>query len=496
MAKETEIKLALSARAATQLRHHPLLSTLVPRRQLLVNTYYDTADRRLRGAGLVVRFRQKGVEWLLGVKTASQLSAGLAERKEWERAAAPGEFDFSHVDQGAVRELLELLRDQLQPAFVTRFQRDAWLLEWRPGVVIEVALDRGAIEAGGRRQTIREIELELVAGKPLDLFELAAALQATLPLHPEASSKADRAYRLLADQEMIPVKALPVPVGAEWSSVGAFRRIAQSCISQLQGNEKGILASDSPEFIHQARVAIRRLRSAMRVWRRHLPAPFIARFDPLWRELATCLGDARNWDVFLASTLPVLQEGLAERSESEQLLRYARRRCASSRRVARSVFRSADYSRLLLEFSAALLALPEGKARPLGDFAPSWLDRCTERVNQRAAEAQTGGDEARHRLRLAFKQLRYALDFLSPIFAGPAVVNYQQALAALQEQLGVQNDLAVAMQLAAEALPGRRADAVASWLASRGEALLPELETLLADFRDHAAPWSPQPTDR
>ena len=79
--------------------------------------------------------------------------------------------------------------------------------------------------------------------------------------------------------------------------------------------------------------------------------------------------------------------------------------------------KSAAYSRLLLEFSAALLALPEGKVRLLGDFVPVWLDKCARRVNQRAAEAQGGSDEARHRLRLAFKQLRYALEFLSPILS-------------------------------------------------------------------------------
>ncbi|MQM32251.1 MAG: inorganic triphosphatase, partial [Candidatus Accumulibacter phosphatis] len=266
------------------------------------------------------------------------------------------------------------------------------------------------------------------------------------------------------------------------------------CVNQLQSNEQGILATDAPEFVHQARVSIRRLRSAIRVWQRHLPAPFVARFDPLWQELARHLGGVRNWDVFLADTAPVLSAAFADRAEDqakiESLFRYARRRCTSNRQAARAAFKSATYSRLLLDFSAALQALPEAKRGSLGDFVPAWLNKSTQRVKQRAAEAQQGGDDARHRLRLAFKQLRYALEFFSPIFAGPELQNYHQSLTALQEQLGHQNDLAVAMQLVVEALPGRRAEGVHGWLAVQSEALLPELETLLEAFRRQDAPWS------
>jgi triphosphatase len=489
MATETEIKLSLPERAAKQLGRHVLLSGVQPQRQLLINTYYDTPDCRLRSERLVVRYRQKGDEWLLGVKTAAQLSGGLAQRKEWECAGRPGEFDFSHVDQSSVRELLDSLRDQLQPAFVTRFERAAWLLEPRNGVRIELALDRGTIEAAGRRQPICEVELELVSGSIGDLFDLAVALQASLPLHPEGCSKSDRAYRLMLGTPMTAAKAQAVPIEAGVSSISAFQRIALSCVNQLQSNEKGILETDAPEFVHQARVAIRRLRSAMRVWQRQLPAPFASQFNPLWQEFARGLGEARNWDVFLADTAPGVAAAFADPAEIEPLLGYARSRCTSCRQAVRVVFKSAAYSHLLLDFTAALQALPEAKFGPLGDFVPAWLDKCTKRVNQRAAEAQSGDDEARHRLRLAFKQLRYALEFFSPLFAGPVLQDYHQSLTALQEQLGRQNDLAVAMQLAAEGLSGRDAELVQAWLAAQSDALLPELETLLAAFRRQGAPW-------
>lgn len=490
MATETEIKLSLSAREANQLAKHALLSDIEPHRQLLVNTYYDTPDLRLRSEGLVMRYRQKGGEWVFAVKTAAQGTGGLAQRNEWERAGRPEAFDFSHVDQSTVRDLLESLRDQLQPVFTTRFQRCAWLLEPRDGVRIELALDRGTIEAAGRRQTICEVELELLDGTVSEVFGLAAALQATLRLHPEASSKSERAYRLLADAPLMAVKAPLVPMEASLSTIAAFRRVALSCVNHLQRNEQGIYETDAPEFVHQARVAIRRLRSALRVWRRDLPAPFLAHFDPLWQSVAAQLGEARNWDVFLSGTVEALGEVFPERPEIDRLRSYARRRCAGNRLLARRVFKSADYSRLLLDFTAAVLALPEAQASTLGRAVPAWLDKSTKRVNQRAAEAQGGDDGARHRLRLAFKQLRYALEFFSPILAGPVLQNYHLSLTALQEQLGSQNDLAVAMQLTGEALPAGKAGVVQGWLAAQSEALLPELERLLDDFRGQEAPWS------
>ena len=135
MATETEIKLSLSPRAASRLARHPLLSPIEPQRVLLVNIYYDTPDRRLQRERVVVRHRRKGREWLMTVKTVSTVSAGLAQRSEWEVPGQRGEFEFSQVDDERVRSVLEAARDQLQisgsrrkPGWHVRpAQRSFWL---------------------------------------------------------------------------------------------------------------------------------------------------------------------------------------------------------------------------------------------------------------------------------------------------------------------------------------------------------------------------------
>jgi triphosphatase len=489
MATETEIKLSLSVSAANQLAQHPLLAGLERDRQLLVSTYYDTPDRRLRGERIVVRYRQKGRLWLLAVKTAPLLAAGLAQRSEWEVPGQPGEFNFAHVDSNDVRELLEALREQLQPVFKTHFRRDLWLLERRPGVRIEVALDRGWIDAQGRRLPIREVELELLAGTVGDLFSAAIELQATLPLHPEVSSKSERGYRLVDDVPLTAVKAPPVATEAGMPTVTAFRLIALSCLNQLQSNEKGVCQSDEPEFVHQARVAIRRLRSAIRLWEPLLPESFVARFDPVWQELATKLGDTRNWEVFHAEIIPLLAESVPG-VDLDRLARYALRRGASSRRASRNALRSADYSRLLIDFTAEILALPEGGTGHLASFVPRCLKKRARHVDERAAGALGSDVAARHRLRVAFKQMRYALEFFAPILAGQEFTDYHQAATCLQEMLGRLNDLVVAGQLTAEApLGGGKGSVIQDWLSAQSEALLPEFRKLLADFQHCQVPW-------
>ncbi|HRD91100.1 MAG TPA: CYTH and CHAD domain-containing protein [Accumulibacter sp.] len=489
MSMETELNLSLTPGVASRLARHRLLSDAKPLRQRVVKTYYDTPDQRLRRERVVVGYRKQGRHWLSSVKRVSSPDGRGAERRQWEMSGTFGDLDFSHVDDGSLREWLESLRNDLRPAFTTSFTRRAWVLEPRDGVRIELALDRGWIEAEGRRQPICEVGLELLAGGVADLFSAAGELQAELALHPEPASKFQRGYGVLADQALQVVKAAPVDTDAGMTVIAGFRTIALACLRHLQSNEKGVCESDNPEFVHQARVAIRRLRSAIRVWKPRLPEAFVADYDPLWQALARQLGETRNWDVFLAETLPTIIAAFPECPQADQLASYARRRCAVNRQVAGSALSSGEYSRLLLDFTAAVLALPERENRRLDVFAPRCLDKRAGKVWQLAQEALTSDATARHRLRVAYKRLRYALEFFAPLFPGELLRNYHLSASGLQEMLGQLNDLAVARELIEEALPGAPGEGILRWLEARSDGLLPQLEGLLGDFYGQRVPW-------
>jgi inorganic triphosphatase YgiF len=489
MAIETEIKLSLPPRAAAQIAGHPLLAGITPLRQRLLNTYYDTPDLRLQRERIAVRYRKKGWQWLLTVKCAAPSAGGLARRNEWEVPGLPGEFNFSHVDDKKLRHRLESLRNELTPVFTTDFVRNAWLIEPEAGVRIELALDRGSIEANGRRTPICEVELELLEGDVEALFAAASALQADLPLHPEVASKAERGYRLFTGAALAPVKAQPVTIDSGLTVVAAFTAAALSCINHLQGNEPGLHGSDDPEFVHQARVAIRRLRSAIRAWKPLLPAGFVADFDPRWRAFAAALGETRNRDVFITETLPLLDKAFPAHPEIDRLSRHALRHRLISQKRARSAFKTAGYSRLLLEFTAATLALPDATEPPLKAFARRCLTKRARRVGQLAVTARQGDAEARHRLRVALKRLRYALEFFTPLFPGQRMHRYHLAATRLQDRLGRINDLVVAAQFTNEALPVRKAAFVHDWLDNKAKRMLKAVNKRIAAFLEQEAPW-------
>ena len=489
MAVETEIKLSLPPRAASGLDKHPLLAGSKPLRQRLLNTYYDTPDLRLQRERIAVRYRKKGGQWLFTVKCAAPSAGGLARRNEWEVPGLPGEFDFSHVDDKKLRYLLESLRTELTPAFTTDFMRNAWIIEPKAGIRIELALDRGWIESNGRRAPICEVELELLEGNVDALFTAASALQTDLPLHPEVASKAERGYRLFTDTAPAPAKALPVKIDGDLSASAAFASVAHACLNQLQTNERGLHESDDPEFVHQARVAIRRLRSAIRAWKPLLPTAFVADFDPRWRTLAAALGDTRNRDVFITETLPSLADAFPAHPEIDRLAQHAIRRNVISRKRARRTFKAADYSCLLLDFTAAMLALPDSAEPPLKDFARSCLSKRAKHVTKQATVAHQADAAARHRLRVKLKRLRYALEFFAPLFPGQHMQRYHLAAAKLQDLLGHMNDLVVAMHFTKEALPARKAEFIGHWLEEKNSLLQQELKHSLADFLKQKAPW-------
>ncbi|HPT48836.1 MAG TPA: CHAD domain-containing protein [Accumulibacter sp.] len=489
MALETEIKLGLSASTARRLPAHPLLAGCAPQQLKLINTYYDTPDLRLQSKRIAARYRQKGAEWLLTVKCDAPSPGGLAQRNEWEIAAQPGEFDFSHVDNPKIRRALEAAKPDLTPIFTTEFTRDLWLLTPQDGTRIELALDRGKVTAGKRHETICEVELELLEGRVADLFIAALAFQANLPLHPEGGSKAERGYRLASGAALTPTKAAAVPLEPGMGCIAAFRTTVFACLGQLQGNERGVRESDAPEFIHQARVAMRRLRSAIRVWRPLLPADYVDNFDPRWRTAANGLGDTRNWDVFVTEVLPPVVKAFPDHPALPRLAKAAETQLARCRKAAKTAIGAADYSRLLLEFTAETLALVERKKPPMPVFAPRCLNKRAKRVAALATETRDTNPEARHALRVALKRLRYALEFFAPLLPARRIQRYHQSAARLLDLLGRMNDIAVADQLIAEAMPGEPNDLIHGWLAGRNAAMLDQLDGALVEFLDHPVPW-------
>ncbi len=478
MGKEIELKLKLDPKGARKLATHPLLASLTSQKQQLLNTYHDTAELSLREKRIAMRFRKKGQDWLLTVKTADPGSGGLAVRNEWEAAAQPGVFDFSHVDAPALRSQLDQLKGQLEPVFTTDFQRQLWHVPFGESL-IELAIDQGQINAGGQTEVICEIELELLSGQISDIFGLARALQKNHFLTPAIASKAERGYRLFRHEVSAPCKAKTLAISETQSPVQAFRAIALGCLEHFQRNESGLQAGGEAEFIHQARVALRRLRSAINLFAPVLPPDFVTAYSQSWKTLAGALGEARNWDVLLEQTLPPMRAAFPRDKHLRQLRNEARLRVKSARRTIVKLLGIKEYPRLVVEFTAAVYALNDQQPSSLTTFANERIATYTRSARKMAERYSKLSPEAQHSMRLRFKKLRYAMEFMAPLLPKKHQKTYLATLSQLQEILGLINDQVTASLLINEVFGEKETTLVHGWIAGRQEIFMGQIPAAL-----------------
>lgn len=488
MANETELKLSLPIAMQGLLLRQSILRKAVGRQShQLVNLYYDTPKLELHRHGIALRLRKQGRSWLQTVKSAGSSAAGLTTRPEWETAYG-GRFDFSSIDAEDLRRWLERpkLRDRIAPLFETNFRRTTWRFEPRPGCVVLLMLDRGWIAAAGRREAISEVEIELASGDLNELFKLAQSLGERLPLVPAILSKAERGYLLFQGARYTPQKARIVPLAAENTPLQAFRQIALSCLEHLQGNLDGAVNTDDPEFIHQMRVAARRLRAALRLFSPSLPTALAEELLPPLRILATRLGHARDLDVLLSEIAAPVMHALPDEPRLAALTGAVTDRQYNARAAAVHYLQSLAYGRLLLLATALLHRPPFDMAATTtndteGDmlvaFAGRRINRLRKKVLALAAAASTEDPASLHQLRIGIKRLRYALEFFAPLANDKPLQRLLKQLGLLQDELGQLNDLANAglllMQCAGEDPRLREAvSLVGGWHASRHGALL------------------------
>ncbi len=459
MSTQIALRLSLPETAQALFMRHPLLRRAVGRHgEALVGIYYDTRRLALHKRGISLRLRKDGAGWLQTVKCDSESQGGLTARREWETPYL-NRFDFSAIDDEAVRRFLEKpkVARGLTALFETSFRRIAWQLQPAHNVSLLVMLDRGWIASNGRRAPISEVEIELLKGSPARLYDIAFDLAARVPLTPELVSKAERGYRLAHDVRAAPTRATPVAIAAADRPLAAFRAIALNCLAQLHCNHGGALLGADAEYVHQMRVATRRLRAAMRMFEPVLPEDFVEALVPPLRELMSVLGRTRDLDVLLTEIIGPVSAALGDDPRISTLAGILTdKRFASHGDTGRFLARP-DYGRLIL-LAASLLngkALAEPAppvveqpatepvaAETLIEFAQRRLRKLQRRTHHLAALARIDDPTSLHALRIAIKRLRYAIEFFGPLMPKRSFGAAARRLAALQDKLGQLNDLA------------------------------------------------------
>lgn len=432
MTTEIDIKLDIAPECVeTLLAMAPF--SVTPQALVERTIHFDTPARALFAAGISLRIREAGGHHTQTVQAAGP-GNGPFPRQEWEMPVAgnrPVLDGFAALFSGAGAELSEIL-----PLFEIRNHRLLWTV-FEDGARIEAALDRGLIVAGERQAPVCEIVLTLREGDAAALFALARRIAARVSLRIAAVSKTGRGFGLTQAQPAC-AKAEPVALSPKTAVADSFRAIAQNCFSQFRINEDILLHRRHAEALHQARVGLRRLRSAFTLYRHRLAGPESLRLKEELRWLAGALGAVRDLDVLMRRAR---HEPLRARLRDLRMQRYD---------ALIDILKSARARTLGLDLQAWLhcdpdLAVGSGQEETVTDFAAAVLDASRRKLRKHGEALADLDDLHRHEARKDAKKLRYAAEFFASLFADKRGQrrrrDFTEAMEGLQDHLGALNDL-------------------------------------------------------
>ncbi len=469
MHEETEFKLSLSPAAANRILRYKGLKSLRKGRRAkrhLVSTYFDTPRHALRKSDIVLRVRDNGEGREQTVKAPFRGPAGLQNFREWTTLANGDRPNLRAVDDPALARELSRRRyeKRLRPVFTTDFEREAIRIETQ-GTEFELAVDQGVIHAETRdglvEESICEAEFELLRGNPARMFDVALELCEAYDIRLGHLTKAQRGYALASPAlRPKPVKAPKVALDEGMSVGEAFNFIIAGTLEHMFANEIPTLEGKA-EGVHQTRVAMRRVRAALRAFKRILPYDKRKAFNGEFRWFQQRLAPARDWQVFLSETLPKIAS--AARGQEEAIGRLRRIAGAERRRAVRDAaayLESRRYARLLLQFERWIASVEkeigsEAFGEPVKPFARGVLRKTWRYFLEDTRTLSRLPDEDLHEIRKRGKKARYATQFFGSLWSGPQVEPFMKLMARFQDSLGKTNDAIVARHILAAVKPGR-----------------------------------------
>ena len=498
--REIELKLLLDDEQVQRLRVSPALRAMseqAAKTQTLTSTYFDTPDQALRTAGIALRLRRKGRQWLQTVKKASApIAGGLAQPLEDEIAVKGRNLALNLIADDDLREeVMGLARGGLAPVAGTRFRRTTHLLRAPTGGLVELAIDVGEITADDASAPFTEAEFELVDGQPGDLFAVAAEAITQGPVRYSNHSKSARA-RMLAEEghavePLAPLRAAPVALAPGDTAEQAAALVLTECLGHALAAIPVTVLTDDPEGPHQLRVGLRRLRSAMSAFRGVLGRAALAPLADAARRIGAEAGRLRDLDVLAGELLAPMvarhpnEPGFAALTNSILARRDIVRSDAcgylSGPEVTRFGFEAAGFLAGRGWLDPADHGQTERLAEPVERLAVRQLDKRWKALGRYGLRIGDLTIEERHDMRKEIKKLRYVGEVFRSLFDEGRVAEFRSGIKRLQTAFGALNDAAMAeeMLLAADA-PGRDdpyAQRAAGWLlgasGARAEALWP-----------------------
>lgn len=406
--------------------------------------YYDTPDRLLAKNGMALRLRKEDDQWVQTFKAAGQSHLHRVE-EEIHLGACDQEPDLNlalYQDNKVVTDLINAVlgtqAEKLSLQFETDVQRTYHVFE-ADNTAIEVCLDDGVVKTADTQSIICEVEFELKQGAVKTLIQFAQQWINRYALWLDVRSKAERGNLLALRQAASPaVHAKALTLNKDITAEQALKKIIENCLGQFLPNMAAIADEVAePEHIHQARVSLRRLRSALKHF-----SGWSSELNPVWEEqiaeLFRKLGDTRDEDAIRTEVLPIIQQ----HGSPELLLPVS----VQPSKELSTIFTSADTIKLLLDLLAFAYSEEDSKNKTgrLKKHIKKSLDKLHHKVVSNAEHFSELEVTEQHKIRKTAKQLRYCVEFISSLYPDKKVQQYLKHLQPVQNNLGQYNDLFIA----------------------------------------------------
>jgi triphosphatase len=276
------------------------------------------------------------------------------------------------------------------------------------------------------------------------------------PKAPHAPRTMKAAAKTIHTKRPAWTKALPIQLAPDTTVDAAIAAVMAACHTHWQTNLAAAIDGRQPEGTHQVRVGLRRLRSALSVFKKYIPATQRAALNAEAKWLLTQLGTARDLDVFIDSLSAPLTQRVSEDAGLAQLIRAARAAQGKAHTAAAKALRSARAVRFAARLDAWITGhgwrvghddadtARDGRKLRAADFAQRFINRRMRNIRADYADIEKLTVPERHELRLAIKKTRYGLEFFQSVLPVKRARLLATTLKNLQDNLGHLNDIAVA----------------------------------------------------
>jgi triphosphatase len=423
--------------------------------QQIFDTYLDTDDWRIHRAGFALRVRSGSGITEATLKSLHSASTEVADRRELTETLKNSDSEAIRESVGPVGTRVCAVSGArtLLPLFELRTSRQRFAVRKsdEAAQLGEIALDETVISRphGEPQASMLRVEVEALTEAHGQLRSLVKTLRSNCAL--EAAS--DTKYSL----GLKSVGLAPPAQEFAATSVEASMTIVEVAMANLRLymaawllHEPGARLGDDLEELHDLRVAGRRLDAVLRQFQSFLPPEFL-KVRATLKTVLRALGHVRDLDVAL-SELQDFSRRLpkADRVGVEPLKEHLTSERGRARAQMLSVLDSIWVQKNLQELISLLGKPVAGSEAAAADLAlhasPSLIRRRFRKLRKRAdLLGEDSSTEEYHEVRGQVKRLRYALEAVAALYGKPAA-DTVRALRRWQENLGVQQDAAVAMQ--------------------------------------------------